>query len=109
MNTFLLLFLAIVSEVVATSALRASEGFSKLGPSLLVAAGYGVAFYLLSLVLKQMPIGTAYALWAGLGTALVAIVSVVLFRDPFNGWQGLGIALIVGGVVVLNLFGNAHG
>lgn len=108
MNALILLLLAIISEVIGTSALRASEGFTKTWPTLLVVAGYGVAFYLLSLTLKQIPIGSAYAIWAGVGTALVAMVGVVLYRDPFNLWQGLGIALIVGGVVLLNLFGSAH-
>lgn len=109
MNAFLLLLLAIVSEVIGTTALRASEGFSKLGPSLVVVAGYGVAFYLISLTFKTIPLGMAYAIWAGVGTALVAVVGIVLFRDPFNLWQGLGIGLIVGGVVLINLFGSAHG
>lgn len=108
MHPFLILLLAIASEIVGTLSLRASEGFSKLGPSILVVAGYGAAFYLLSLVLRQLSIGTAYAIWAGLGTALVALLGVVLFRDPFNLWQGVGIALIVGGVVLVNLFGSAH-
>lgn len=108
MNSFLLLLLAIISEVIGTSALRASAGFTKLGPSLLVVAGYAVTFYLLSLVLKQIPIGSAYAIWAGLGTALIAVVGWVVFHDAFSVWQAVGIALIISGVVVLNLSGATH-
>ena len=109
MSAYFLLFLAIVSEVIGTSALRASAGFTRLGPSLIVVAGYAAAFYLLSLTLKQLSIGTAYAIWSGLGTALIAIIGVIVFRESFSLWQGAGIVLIVAGVVLLNLFGTAHG
>lgn len=109
MNPYLLLGLAIVCEVVGTTALRLSDGFSRPLPSLAVAAGYGAAFYLMSLALKSLPLGFVYAVWAGVGTALVAVLSVVLFGDTVNLAGVVGVALIVAGVVVLNAFsGLAH-
>ncbi|WP_189064389.1 DMT family transporter [Deinococcus seoulensis] len=108
MSPLLLLGLAIVSEVVATSALRASEGFTRPWPSVLTVAGYGVAFWLMGQALRSLPIGYTYAVWSGVGTALVAVIGWVYFRDAFS-WTALaGIALIVGGVALLNL-GGGHG
>jgi len=104
------LLIAIVSEVIATSALKACEGFSKLVPSLLVIAGYGTAFFFLSLTLRSIPVGIAYAVWSGLGVILVTLVSWFLFnqRLDFAGW--LGILFISTGVIILNLFSktSAH-
>ncbi len=101
---YLHLGIAIVAEVIATNALKASEGFTKLLPSLVVVAGYGVAFFFLSLVLKSVPVGVAYAIWAGLGIVLTALLAAVLFKQ-FPDWPAiLGMAMIVGGVVVINLF-----
>ena len=108
MNPFVYLALAIVSEVVGTSALRASDGFTKLWPSLLMVVGYGMAFYLMSLCLRQIPLGTTYAIWAGVGTAGTVLIGVVLWRDEFSLWHGLGIGLIIAGVIVLNFFTKAH-
>jgi small multidrug resistance pump len=79
--TYLYLFMAILAEVIATSALKSAEGFTKLGPSLLVVLGYGAAFYLLSLVLRHMTVGIAYAIWSGVGIVLVALVGFVVFRE----------------------------
>lgn len=107
-NPFVLLLLAIASELVGTMALRASEGFTRPVPSVIVVLGYGAAFYLLSLTLKEIPVGTAYAIWAGLGTAGAAVLSWLIFRDSLGWASVLGIGLIVAGVVVLNLFGRAH-
>lgn len=107
MNKWLLLGAAIIAEVVGTLSLRASAGFTKLGPSLLVAAGYAAAFYLLSLTLDTIPIGIAYAVWASLGVALVAIASWILFGQKLDPAGILGIALIVAGVIVLNVFSQA--
>ena len=104
MKTFLILFLAIVAEVVATSALKASEGFTRLVPSLIVVAGYGIAFTCLSLTLKTIPLGVAYAIWSGIGTALVAVVGWLYFKQHLDLPVVLGIGLIVSGTIVLNLF-----
>lgn len=101
---WLYLIIAIVSEVIGTSALKASEGFTKLNASLLVILGYGTAFYFLSLTLKTIPVGVAYAVWSGVGVVLVTLVGMFLFNQRIDlaGW--LGIVLISSGVIVLNLF-----
>ena len=104
MNPFVILLIAITSEIIGTHALRLSSGFTKLWPSLLVVVCYGLSFYLFSQALKQIPIGVAYAIWAGLGTAGVVIVGVLVWHEPLSWWQILGIVLIVVGVVVLNAF-----
>jgi small multidrug resistance pump len=101
---YLYLAVAIIAEVVATSALKASEEFTKLVPSALVIIGYGVAFYCLTLVLRNIPVGVAYAIWAGLGIVLIAIVGAVLFRQIPDIPAVLGMTLIVSGVVVINVF-----
>ncbi|EAZ86426.1 MULTISPECIES: multidrug efflux SMR transporter [Bacteria] len=106
MKVFSFLFIAIVAEVFASSMLKRTEGFSRIWPSLGVVVGYGTAFYCLALTLKTIPIGTAYAIWAGLGTALTAIVGVVLYKEIFNRKKVLGILCIIVGVVVLNLAGG---
>lgn len=110
MQTYLLLFAAIVAEVVATSALKASENFTRLIPSLLVVAGYGVAFTCLSMTLKTLPLGMAYAIWSGVGTALVAMVGWLVYRQQLDLPAVAGIALIIAGTIVLNLFSkvSAH-
>ena len=100
------LAIAIVAEVLATSALKESQGFSKLLPTLLVMAGYGASFYFLSLVLQTIPIGDAYALWAGLGIVLITIVGAVVFGQKMDLAAILGIALIISGVVVLRVFSS---
>lgn len=109
MKTWLILLVAIFSEVVATSALKASDGFSKLGPSVLVVVGYGLAFYFLSLTLKVMSVGIAYAIWAGLGIVLTAIIGWFLFEQKLDFAALLGMSLIILGVIVINLFSNASG
>ena len=98
------LAIAIVSEVVATSALKSAEGFTRLLPSVLVVVGYALAFYFLSLTLRTIPLGVAYAIWAGVGVALVALVGWVVYHQSLDIAALIGIALIVSGVIVLNLF-----
>ncbi|TKC90089.1 multidrug efflux SMR transporter [Trinickia terrae] len=98
------LAIAIVAEVIGTSALRAAEGFSRFWPSLVVVAGYGVAFYCLSLTLKSMPVGIVYAIWSGVGIVLITLVAVVLYRQVPDLAAVAGLGLIVAGVAVLNLF-----
>ncbi|MDR5897428.1 multidrug efflux SMR transporter [Halomonas vilamensis] len=102
--TFVYLVLAIVAEVVATSALKASMGFTRPLPSIVVVVGYGLAFYLLSLVLRTLPVGVAYAIWAGLGIVLVTIMGIVVFGEKPDLPGVLGIVFIVAGVVLLQVF-----
>ncbi|MGV2291421.1 multidrug efflux SMR transporter [Trinickia sp. YCB016] len=104
MPGYVWLAIAIVAEVIGTSALRASEGFSRLLPSLVVVAGYGVAFYCLSMTLKSMPVGIVYAIWSGVGIVLITLVAIVLYRQVPDLAAVAGLGLIVAGVVVLNLF-----
>jgi small multidrug resistance pump len=98
---------ATFAEVIGTSALKMSEGFSKPLPSLVVVLGYSVAFYFLSLVLRTLPVGIAYAIWAGVGMILIAIVGVLVFGEKLDSPAGIGISLIVSGVVVLNLMSKS--
>jgi len=100
---------AILSEVVATTCLKAAEGFTRPLPSVLVAAGYATAFYCLSQTLKTIPLGIAYAIWSGIGTLLIALLGVVLYRQTLDRAALAGIALIVAGVAVLNLFSKSLG
>jgi len=103
---FLFLALAIVAEVVATSALKASEGFTRLWPSVTVVIGYGLAFYLLALVLRTMPVGIAYAFWAGLVIVLVTLVGILVYGEKPDLPALLGLGMIVGGVVVIQVFSS---
>jgi multidrug transporter EmrE-like cation transporter len=101
-NALLLLLAAIVSEVIATTSLKLSSGFSRPLPSILVVLGYGAAFYLMSLSLKYIPLGTAYAIWSGVGTAATVAIGALLWKESLDPARLLGIALIIAGVVVLN-------
>lgn len=103
MKAWLFLGIAIIGEVIATSALKASTGFTRLVPSITVILGYGVAFYTLSLVLDSIPVGVAYAVWSGLGIVLVTAIAWWLYGQQLDFWGFVGIALIVSGVLVLNL------
>ena len=107
MRAWLPLALAILAEVIGTSALKASEGFSRPWPSVLVVAGYGTAFYFLSLALRQVPLGIAYALWSGAGTVLITLIGVFAFKQKIDMAGMFGIALIVAGVLVLNLWSKS--
>lgn len=98
---------AIAAEVAATTAMKYSDGFSKLWPSLVTLLGYVVAFALLAQTLKTVSVGTAYAIWAGVGTAVIAAIGMVFLGEGLNAAKLTGIALIIGGVVLLNL-GGAH-
>ncbi|WP_425272194.1 DMT family transporter [Paraburkholderia aromaticivorans] len=104
MPAYALLGIAIVAEVIATSAMRASEGFSRLVPSVVVVLGYGVAFYCLSLTLKSVPVGVVYAVWSGAGIVLITLVAVVLYRQVPDVPAIIGLGLIMAGVTVLNMF-----
>jgi small multidrug resistance pump len=103
MKTFGILFLAILSEVIATTALKFSEGFTKLVPSVVVVIGYGLSFYLLSISLKVMPIGVAYAIWSGVGLVLTVIAGMLLWRETLDWVRVIGIVLILAGIVFINV------
>ena len=103
MKNWLILFIAIVAEVVATSALKSSEGFTKPIASIVVVLGYIIAFYCLSLTLKTIPVGIAYAVWSGVGIVLITTVAWIVFDQKLDVWGIIGIVLIMSGVLVLNL------
>jgi small multidrug resistance pump len=107
--TYSFLAIAIIAEVIATSALKASEEFTKVVPSLIVIIGYGVAFYFLTHVLKTIPLGVTYAVWSGLGIVLVTIVGAILYKQTPDLPAVLGMGLIVAGVVVINVFSKTVG
>jgi small multidrug resistance pump len=100
---------AIICEVIATTALAASEQFSRLFPSIIVVVGYALAFYLLSHALKVMPVGVVYAVWSGLGVVFVAILGYLVFGQKLDLAAVAGIALIIAGVLVLNLLSSSSG
>ena len=101
---YALLAIAIVAEVIATSALRASDGFTRWLPAVVVVLGYGVSFYMLSLTLKSIPVGIVYAIWSGVGIVLITLVALVMYRQVPDLPAVAGLGLIVAGVIVLNLF-----
>jgi len=105
----LLLLLAILAETAATTALKAAAGFTRPLPSLLTVAGYAVSFYCLSLALRSIPIGVAYAIWSGIGIVLVSLLAWLLYRQALDLPALIGIALILAGVAVINLFSRASG
>ncbi|MBA3518424.1 MAG: multidrug efflux SMR transporter [Rhizobiales bacterium] len=105
--THVFLLIAIGCEVVATTALKATDGFTRLGPSLLTVAGYGLAFYFLSLALRTMPVGIVYAIWSGAGILLITAIGWVVYRQAIDAPGLIGMALIMAGVVVINLFSKA--
>lgn len=98
------LAIAIVAEVIATSCLKPSEGFTRLWPSVAVVAGYGLAFFFLSLTLRTLPVGVAYAVWSGVGIVLVATVGWLAFGQKLDAPAVIGMAMIICGVAILNLF-----
>lgn len=105
---WILLGAAILAEVVATSFLKSAEGFTRPGPSVVVVAGYGVAIFLLSLTLREIPVGIAYAIWSGVGVLLIALIGWVALEQSLDLAAIVGMSLIVGGVVVINLFSESH-
>jgi small multidrug resistance pump len=107
MNAYLALGIAIVAEVIATTALKSSESFTRLVPSLISIAGYGTALYLLTVTMKAIPTGVTYAIWSGLGIVLISITSFFVHQQKIDLWGMVGMALIIAGVVVLNLFSNS--
>lgn len=106
---YVYLLIAIVSEVIATSSLKASEGLTKLWPSVLVLAGYGSALYFLSITVKLMPVGISYALWSGIGIILVTIAGIFLYKQVPDTAAVIGMILIMLGVLVINIFSKTKG
>ncbi|WP_028605558.1 DMT family transporter [Ottowia thiooxydans] len=107
MKPWLILALAILAEVIGTLALKASDGFTRLGPSALVVAGYGTAFFCLSLTLRTIPMGIAYAIWSGVGLVLITVAGWILFGQKLDAPALAGMALIVAGVAVMNIFSRS--
>ena len=104
---YLALLGAILVEVIATNALKASEGFTRLGPSAVTVIGYAISFYLLSRALQTIPVGVAYAIWSGIGIVLVTIVAWVVFGQKLDAAALVGIGLILAGVVVIRVFSSS--
>jgi len=107
LNTYLVLGAAIICEVVGSAFLQKSEQFTRVVPTMMMAGFYILSFYLLSFVIRTMPLGFAYAIWSGLGMVLTAAVSVFVFRQTLDAMALLGIGLIIAGVVVMNVFSKA--
>jgi small multidrug resistance pump len=106
--TWLYLTLAIVLEVSGTTCMKLSEGFTKLGPSILLVVFYTLSFGMLTLALKRLDVSIAYAVWSGVGTALIAAIGVLWFKEPVTALKLISLGLIIAGVVGLNLSGGAH-
>jgi small multidrug resistance pump len=106
--SYLYLAIAIIAEVIATSSLKASAEFTKLWPSVAVILGYGMAFYFMTLALRQIPLGITYAIWSGLGIVLVTVVGAVVYNEKPDIPALIGMGLIIAGVGVINLFSNMN-
>lgn len=102
MKGYVALTISIITEIFATTMLKMSEGFTVLFPSLAVIIGYGISFYCLSLCLKTVPLSLAYAIWSGVGTAITALIGILIWDEVFTVLKVLGLILIIGGIVVLN-------
>jgi small multidrug resistance pump len=107
MHAYWYLGIAIVFEVIATSALRAAEGFTRFVPAVIVVIGYGVSFYCLSMTLKSIPVGMVYAIWSGLGIVLVSIVAYVVYQQKLDLPALIGMGFIIAGVLIINLFSKS--
>jgi small multidrug resistance pump len=107
MKTLIILFFAILTEVIGTSALKFSDGFTKPIPSVVVMAGYGLSFYLLSIALKVMPLGMSYAIWSGVGLILTVIAGMILWRETLDWARVSGIVLIIAGIILINVFSRS--
>lgn len=107
MIAYVYLGIAIIAEVIATTALRAADGFTQLWPSLISIVGYVVAFYFLSLTLRTMPVGIAYAIWSGVGIVLISLAGWLLYKQLLDLPAVVGMGLIMAGVIVINLFSKS--
>lgn len=106
---WLLLALAVVAETIGTTALKASDGFTRTAPSLVVPVAYGISFWLLATVLRTIPVGIAYAIWSGLGVVLIALIGRFAFGQRLDAPALVGIALILAGIVVMQVFSRSTG
>lgn len=102
------LILAIIFEVLGTTCMKLSEGFTKTLPSVLIFVFYGACFSVLTLALKKFDVSLAYAVWSGMGTALIAAIGILWFKEPLTAWKLISLALIIAGVIGLNLSGGTH-
>lgn len=109
MNGYVYLAIAIAAEVIATTSMKALAGFSRPVPLLLVIVGYSLSFWMLALVVKSIPVGIAYAIWAGLGIVLVSVAAALIYGQKLDLPAALGMALIIAGVVVIQMFSNSTG
>ncbi len=109
MNHWLAIAIAIVAEVTATTALKASNEFTRLWPSLIVVAGYGVAFYFMTISMRVLPVGIMYAIWSGLGIVLISIIGWLVYKQTLDVPAMIGMGLIITGVVVINVFSKSVG
>ncbi|MEI7428821.1 MAG: SMR family transporter [Betaproteobacteria bacterium] len=109
MKNWAFLFVAIVSETIATSALKSSEEFTRFWPSVIVVAGYAAAFYFLAQTLKTIPLGVAYAIWSGVGIVLITLAGWLIYGQKLDAPALFGIALITSGVIVMNVFSKSTG
>ncbi|MEO9573675.1 MAG: SMR family transporter [Tateyamaria sp.] len=105
--TYIYLFIAVAAETIGTTALQASNQFTKFWPSVLVVIAYAVAFYFLGVVLKYIPVGIAYAIWSGLGIVLISLIGLVVFGQGLDLAAILGLGMIIGGIVVIQLFSGS--
>lgn len=105
---YIYLLAAIIAETIGTSALQASQQFSRFWPSMLVIIAYAISFFLLSMTLRVMPVGIVYAIWSGLGIVLIAIIGFVVFHQRLDLPAMLGLAMIIGGVLVIHLFSSSN-
>lgn len=108
MKIFIILFVAILAEVIGTTALKLSNGFTRPIPGVVVVLGYGASFYLLSLALKAMPIGVAYAIWSGVGLILTVIAGMIIWRETLDWSRVVGIVLILAGIIFINVISKSH-
>ncbi|SLN71839.1 DMT family transporter [Ruegeria meonggei] len=108
-KAYLILLLAVAAETIGTTALQASQQFSRFWPSVLVVISYGIAFYLLGLTLRFMPVGIVYAIWSGLGIFLIAIIGYIAFGQKLDWPAVLGLAMILGGILIIHLFSKTAG
>ena len=104
---YVYLIVAVAAETIGTTALQASNQFTRLGPTVIVVLAYGVAFYFLGVALKYIPVGIAYALWSGLGIVLIALIGLTVFGQTLDAAAVLGLAMIIGGIVVIQVFSGS--